>query len=179
MTTIERDNPSEIALGMLGEGSKLLDVARRVSRVGPVVGGVAVFLHGYRRTTEDVDLFVTDTGEAARVLESLGAAWDEDRREHVIDGLPVHLVTADQTGDAPGHVSEIEGVRVVSLADLIRFKLRSGTRTVARSKDLADVVELIRRVPLDKSFAGKIPAELRAEYKRLVEAVEEDETGAR
>lgn len=175
MTIIERDNPSEIALGMLGEGSKLLEVARKACRVGPVVGGVAVFLHGYRRTTEDVDLFVDDTIDAGEVLEAVGAKWDENARQHVLDGVPVHLVTTQHTGDRPSHVSEIEGVHVVSLADLVRFKLRSGTRSVARSKDLADVVELIRRVPLDKSFAGKLPAELRADYKRLVEAVEADE----
>jgi hypothetical protein len=41
MMMIERHNPQEIALGMLGEGSRLLDVARRVSGVGPVVGGIA------------------------------------------------------------------------------------------------------------------------------------------
>jgi len=159
---------------MLGEGSKLLAVARRLGGVGPVVGGVAVFLHGYRRTTEDIDVFTDDTARASAALEALGAVWDAVNREHVLDGVPVHLVTVEQTGDAPTHVSEIEGVRVVGLADLVRFKLRSGTSSVARAKDLADVVEMIRRVPLDKSFAGKLPADLRGEFKRLADAVAAD-----
>jgi hypothetical protein len=174
MTTIERHNPTEIALGMLGEGSRLLQVARRASSVGPVLGGVAVFLHGYRRTTEDIDLFADDAAKAAEALVSLGARWDPQRREHVLEGIPVHLVTAAETGDPPASSAEIDGVRVVALADLIRFKLRTGTRSVARSKDLADVVELIRRVPLDKSFAGRLPPDLRSDFKRLVDAVAQD-----
>lgn len=155
MSLVARDNPSELALGMLTPGSKLLDVARRISAsgVGPVLGGVAVFLHGYHRTTEDVDVFAADTAAASEALIALGATWDADAREHVLDG-----------------------VHVVGLADLIRFKLRSGLRSAARAKDLADVVELIRRVPLDKAFAGKLPTELREDYKRLVDAVAEDET---
>ena len=38
-------------------------------------------------------------------------------------------------------------------------------------RDLADVQELVRRVPLDKSFAGRLPAEHRSEFKKLVDAV--------
>jgi hypothetical protein len=164
----------ELILGMLGEDSKLIATARRVSAVAPVLGGVAVFLHGYRRTTADVDVFADDSERVASALMELGATWDETRREHTLGGIPVHIVTVRETGDEPTRISEIEGVRVVGLADLIRYKLRSGLRSVARAKDLADVVELIKAIPLDKSFAGKLPTELRNEFKQLVESIEND-----
>ena len=163
----------QLALGMFEQGSHLIDVARRAARItgSPVLGGVAVFLHGYRRTTEGVDLFVTDTESAAKAIQAAGALWDESARHHALDGVPVHLVTEQQTGSAPRSTVVIQGVTVVSLPDLIAFKLHSGLGRVERAKDLADVVELIRCVPLDKTFAPQLPAHFRKDFKRLVEAV--------
>lgn len=167
-----RPDLNSLALGMLEHDSKLLDVARRVSSQDlPVLGGVAVFLHGYRRTTEDIDLFTADTTAARAAIEALGGTWDDARREFILDGVPVHLVTARETSDAPKLVSEVEGVRVVSLADLIRFKLHSGLNTPGRTQDIADVEGLVRNIPLDKSFAAKLPSELRSPFKSIVEAV--------
>jgi hypothetical protein len=40
-----------------------------------------------------------------------------------------------------------------------------------RSKDLGDVEDLIRSIPLDKRFAMKLPKDLRREFKALVDAV--------
>ena len=60
-------NPiQERALGIFSEGSDLLRVAKQAAGAtgGPVLGGIAVFLHGYRRTTEDVGLFAADTAKA-------------------------------------------------------------------------------------------------------------------
>lgn len=170
---LERSHLDELALEMLEGGSRILAVAAKVSKEtgAPVLGGVAVFLHGYRRTTEDVDVFAVDERSVAEALERLGAAWDAEGRQHVLDGVPVHIVTASQCGAAPREVEELAGVRVVGLADLIRFKLHSGLDRVERSRDLADVVELIRRVPLDKSFAPRLPREMRRPFKDLVDAV--------
>lgn len=169
-----------IALGLFGDKSILLETAAHLSAagLGPVVGGVAVFLHGYRRTTSDIDLYCEDPAAAAAALLALGATWDADRREHLLDCIPIRLVTRAQTGDAPRKETEIQGVLVISLADLIRFKLRSGIGNIARSQDLADVVALIRAAGLDKSFAARLPSELRADYRKLVEAVQKDEGGS-
>lgn len=71
--------------------------------------------------------------------------------------------------------STIDGVRVVTLKDLVAIKLLSGLNNPARSKDLGDVEDLIRAVPLDKRFAGKLPREVREEFKGLVDAVRESE----
>lgn len=167
----------ELALGLLGDGSELLAVARRLSSasVGPILGGVAVFLHGYRRTTRDVDIFAEDSKVAAGILESMGATWDPARREHTLDGVPVHIVTPQQTGRAPVNSVEVSGIRVAALPDLVAMKLTSGLAKPSRAQDLADVVGLIRAVPLDKPFAAKLPANLRTDFKRLVDAVQTDD----
>ena len=91
------------------------------------------------------------------------------RREFVLGGVPVQLVTEEQTGGPPERTSRISGVRVVSLADLIRFKLHSGLGSVRRAQDIADVVELIKRVPLDKRFAARLAGRQRAAFKKLVD----------
>lgn len=172
-----RPDPQELALEIFEDSSRLLAAAERLTAagLGPVVGGIAVFLHGYRRTTEDVDLYCDDTVAATQALETLGARWDAERREHILDGVPVHLVTKAQTGSAPRESVDIKGVRVISLPDLIAFKLRAGLSSVARAKDLADVVELIRAALLETTFAARLPKELRHEFRKLVDAVQADQ----
>jgi hypothetical protein len=165
-------DPQEVALGIFEANSRLLAAAERVTSagVGPVVGGIAVFLHGYRRTTEDVDVYCEDTAAAAAVLESIGAVWDAEQREHRLDGIRIHLVTPAQTGAPPRESVEIQGIRVISLGDLLRFKLRSGLSSPGRLRDLSDVLELIRAARLDKTFAARLPKELRPEFRKLVDA---------
>ena len=46
-----------------------------------------------------------------------------------------------------------------------------GLDNLNRSKAVADVVELVRRVPLDKRFAAKLQKELRGVFKKIVDAV--------
>ncbi len=161
------------AMGLLSDDSELLKLARRVTggTQAPVVGGIAVFLHGYRRTTAAIDLHTSHPAATSEGLRRLGAEWDAAKREFRLEGVPVHLVTDAQTGGPPHAILEIQGVRVVSLPDLIRFKLRSGLDRPARSQDIADVVELIRRVPLDTRFAARLPKEQRPAFKKLVDAV--------
>ena len=65
-------------------------------------------------------------------------------------------------------------MRTVSLADLISMKLRSGTRSVLRAKDLGDVIGLIRHHRLTGDFAAQIDPSLRAEFRRLLDAVESE-----
>lgn len=167
------DQLSELALGMLEPGSILLDVARRAGEAtnSPVIGGVAVFLHGYRRTTQDVDLLVQDAAAARDALEAIGAVWSDSERGLILDGVPIHLVTTQLTREHPTRTSTIAGIPTVPLSDLVRIKLRSGLGNLERAKDLADVVELVRRVPLDASFAARLPPDLRADFHRIVTAV--------
>src|SRR5262245_61283033 len=98
---------ARVALSVFEKPSHLLEVARRAARATdrPVLGGVAVFLHGYERTTTDVDLFSDDPEMTAAALSGTGASWDRKGRQHVLDGVPVQIVTSEQTGGPPRRVS--------------------------------------------------------------------------
>ncbi|HEV2294934.1 MAG TPA: hypothetical protein VGR35_13860 [Tepidisphaeraceae bacterium] len=160
-------------IGLPGDNDKILDVARRLRDHvdAPVLGGIAVILHGYARTTTDLDFYTPDRRVTDEQLRAGGAVWDSKHREHVLGAVRIHTVTPEDAGHVVANTSVIQGVRVVSLKDLIAIKLRCGLGNLNRSKDLGDVVELIRIIPLDKRFAGKLPQDLRADYKRLVDAV--------
>src|SRR5205823_1000563 len=125
-----------------------------------VVGGMALFLHGYRRFTEDVDLLVTPDGLKAlhASLEGLGYLPPFQGSKHLRDtehGVRVEfLVTGDYPGDGkPKPVSfpdptessvEINGIRVLALPKVIELKLASGMTNPGRLDDLGDVQRLIR-----------------------------------
>lgn len=158
---------------MPGDNQKILTVARRVTEEtdAVVLGGIAVLLHGYPRTTVDLDLYAVDRQKIDKQLVSIGAVWDAAEKEYVLDDVRIHTVTPDETRHVVQKVSTIAGICVVSLKDLIAIKLITGLRLPARAKDLGDVQELIRAIPLDKTFAMKLPKALQADYKRIVDAV--------
>lgn len=167
------------AMLMLEKRGAVLETARKVSQIlrdntvdGAVIGGVAVVLHGYIRTTKDVDVFVRQPLEELRpLLESNQFTFDANRREFEHDGVPVHLVPADMALPAPRETIEREGVLTVSLIDLINLKLTSGLKSLARAQDIADVVGLIRANNLDTSLTPRLDRSVRSEFKKLVKAV--------
>jgi hypothetical protein len=164
---------AKMGIGMPGDNSHILKVARRLRDVvdAPVLGGIAVYLHGVARATVDLDLYTTDRRTTAAQLAAAGAHWDKANREHILDGVRIHTITPDDAGVTIERTSIIDGVRVVTLKDLVAIKLLCGLKNLARSKDLGDVEELIRAVPLDKRFAAKLPKSVRSEFKALVDAV--------
>lgn len=139
----------------------------------PVIGGVAVILHGGGRATSDIDVLSSDLWQTHQKLEAAGIFWDSASREHRIEGVAVHMVNAEQFGGPVKRISTIKGVRVIGLADLITSKLSLGLTEPSRSRDLTHVIDLIERVPLGKDFAGKLPTKLRSAFKRLVDEVHE------
>jgi hypothetical protein len=160
-------------IGLPGDNEKILNVARRLTASidAPVLGGIAVILHGVPRTTTDLDFYTADRHLTDRQLRAAGARWDATRREHLLDDVRIHTVTPEDARHVVEKTSVIKGVRVVSLKDLIAIKLLCGLNNLGRSKDIGDVEGLIAGIPLDKRFAGKLPAQLRADFKRLVDAV--------
>jgi hypothetical protein len=148
-----------------------------------LVGGVAVCLHGYRRTTVDVDLLVpAGMSDLIReCLESAGFCWDAEAREfrdHA--GVPLHLLVA---GERAGKGSEVrlpdpgdgrvvetrEGLPIAVLARLIEMKLACGEGNIRRThKDFADVVELIAGCGLGGEFAAGLHKAVRKTYRQLV-----------
>jgi hypothetical protein len=171
----------KMGIGMPGDNNRIIEVARRLRDVvdAPVLGGIAVYLHGGGRSTIDLDLYTIDGAVTASQLTAAGARFDRSNREYVLDGVRIHTVTARDAGVIIGRPSIIDGVRVVALKDLVAIKLISGLKNPGRNKDLGDVEDLIRSVPLDKRFAGKLPKDIRAEFKVLVDAVRSGARGKR
>ncbi|MCC6427226.1 MAG: hypothetical protein IT435_10450 [Phycisphaerales bacterium] len=161
--------------GSAPDAARLIALAKRITDAtgDPVVGGVAVILHGGGRHTQDIDIYSTDFWATHEKLEAAGFTWDSKHREHIIDDIAVHMVPEESLGGPPKRISTIKGVKVISLADLIRGKLTVGLEEIRRSKDIAHVIDLITRIPLKKDFAAKLPKSLRAPFKELVGQVHE------
>ncbi len=148
-----------------------------------VVGGLALFGHGYRRFTEDVDLLVTpeDLRRIHEELSGLGYLPKFRGSKQLRDtttGVAVEFLTSGGfPGDgkpkpvrfpAPAQASvEIDGVKYVNLPTLVDLKLASGLSNPDRMKDVSDVVELIRALRLPANFADQLDPSVAGEFRRL------------
>lgn len=101
-----------------------------------IVGGYAVILHGYYRTTNDLDVWVNKTPENYLKL----------RKAYAIFGMPFQIDVMTKLKGVEftyamekAEQKELEGlkVRFLNLADLIKAKTASG-----RYKDLDDIEKL-------------------------------------
>jgi hypothetical protein len=170
----------------------LRKITRRLEELGipyALAGGMAMFFHGYRRFTEDVDLLVTPAGlrEVHRVLEGLGYLPPFPGSKQLRDtesGVRVEfLVAGDYPGDGkpkpvafpdPADSSvEINGLRCLTLPRLIELKLASGMTNPARLLDLADVQRLIEVLGLGEDFGDQLNPYVRDKYRELWWAVTE------
>jgi hypothetical protein len=157
-----------------------------------VTGGVALFAHGYKRVTEDINLVLTAEGLETFRKELLGhgpwgvCGYDQtDSRNRVLSfpyGVSIEIVT---TGEYPGDgkpkpvsmpdpaaaAIEIDGIRFVTLEKLVELKLASGMTAPDRLKDLADVQELIKVRALPDEFAERLDPYVRAKFLELCETV--------
>lgn len=170
----------------------LLRITRKLDDLGTpyaLVGGMALNAHGYRRTTDDVDLLVTTESleKIHAALDGLGYVQPLSGSKHLRDvseGVKIEFLT---TGGFPGDgkpkpvsfpdpkdvTVEIAGLKVLSLPRLIELKLASGMSNTGRLRDLADVQELARATGLDAHFAGQLDASVRDKYRELVDAIDE------
>lgn len=163
----------------------MLEVTKRLDDLAipyAVCGGMALFQHGYRRFTEDVDILVTKEGLKLlhEKLEGLGYLPPFQGSKNLRDtqtGVRIEfLVTGGYPGDGkPKPVSfpdpatvgiDIDGVTCLQLATLVELKLASGTADW-RLKDLADVQEMIREFSLSEDFSTQLDASVRDSYHRL------------
>ena len=145
---------------------------------------MALFSHGVRRFTEDVDILLTPEGlkQTHDALEGLGYIPPFKGSKQLRDaetGVKIEfLVTGQFPGDGkpkpvsfpdPANVGiEINGIQILRVESLIELKLSSGmTGGVTRLKDFADVVELIRTLQLPISFAEKLNPYTREKFLEL------------
>src|SRR5438874_3415931 len=133
-------------------------LARRLAELGvpyAVAGGMALFQHGYRRFTEDVDILVTADGLKVihERLEGLGYLPPFEGSKNLRDtetGVRIEfLVSGDYPGDGKpkpvafpdpaGAAVEIDHIRFLALPALIELKLASGLTNPLRLQDIVDV----------------------------------------
>lgn len=147
-----------------------------------VAGAMAMFLHGFRRFTEDVDILVTRDGlqKIHDALEGRGYVKPFEASKNLRDaqsGVKIDfLISGQYPGEGkPGPVSfpvpgaasvELDGIRVISLPRLVELKLASG-QAAHRIKDLGDVQQLIQHLKLSRDFTEQLAPSLRDSYNRL------------
>jgi len=147
-----------------------------------VAGGMAMWTHGFRRYTEDVDVLVTPEGLTClhEKLDGLGYVRPFAASKNLRDsetGVRIDFMVSGQyPGDGkPGPVSfpvpsessvEKDGIRVLSLPRLVELKLASG-QAAHRLKDLGDVQQLIQHLELPRDFSNQLDSSLREAYDKL------------
>jgi len=155
-----------------------------------VVGGMALFHHGLRRFTEDVDLLVA--GDDLKIihdkLEGSGYrppfANSKNLRDTELGVRIEFLVSGEFPGDGkpkpvafpqPGAASELEdGIRYLNLVSVIELKLASGLTNQGRIQDLADVQNLIKHTRLDKALSDLLNPYVQEKYRELWEYAQID-----
>lgn len=164
----------------------LRKIVGRLEQLGiayAVAGGMALFLHGFRRFTEDVDILVTreDLQKIHVELEGPGYLPPFSGRKNLRDtetGVRIEfLVAGDYPGDGkPKPVAfpdpttvwmEAEGIHILNLPTLIELKLASGMTNPLRLKDIVDVQELIRVLNLADALADQLNPFVREKYREL------------
>jgi len=164
----------------------LRKITKRLEELGipyAVVGAMAMFVHGYRRFTDDVDLLVTSQGlvETHNQLEGLGYVPPFQGSKQLRDtenGVKIEfLVAGEYPGDGkpkpvafpdPGESSiEIDGIRFLQLPKLVELKLASGMTNPGRLSDLGDVQNLIRALKLSENLAEQLNPFVQHKYKEL------------
>ncbi|HEX4073319.1 MAG TPA: nucleotidyl transferase AbiEii/AbiGii toxin family protein [Planctomycetaceae bacterium] len=184
---------TEGSLFFEGKGAvqeSLRRIANRLNELGipyALVGGMALFEHGYRRFTEDVDILVTRDALKAihAALDGRGYVRPFERSKNLRDAESrvkiEFLVSGEYPGDGkpkPVKFPDPEslavdrgGIRVLILPRLVELKLASGMTGSDRMKDLADVQELIKLLDLPQELGTELDESVREKYREIWDAV--------
>ena len=169
----------------------LVKITRRLDELGiayAISGAMAMFFHGVRRFTEDVDILVTREGlaEIHRRLEGLGYVSAFTGSKNLRDaetGVRIDfLVTGEFPGDGkPKPVAfplpaeagiQIGGIRFLQLTRLMDLKTASGMTHPGRLKDLGDVQQIIQTLGLTREFAEQLHPYVQSKYRELWDGVQ-------
>jgi Uncharacterised nucleotidyltransferase len=172
-------------------------IARRLEELGipyAVSGGMALFKHGFRRFTEDVDVLVTRDGLKAihAHLEGLGYVPPFNGSKNLRDtehGVRIEFLIA---GEFPGDGKPkpvafpepdqagvvIDGIHYLSLPKLVELKLASGmTGGIHRMKDFTDVIQLIESLHLPAEFTENLNPYVRDKYLEFWQGIRDSPVG--
>ena len=178
-------NESEVQKSLRRITSRLTDLGIDYA----VVGGMALFLHGFRRFTEGVDILVTREGlqRLHEALEGSGYRPPFPNSKNLRDtenGVRIEfLVAGEFPGDGkvkpvafpePGSVATERGdVRVLNLEALIELKLASGmSGGIERLKDITDVVEVIKILELPITIVDRLNPYVSERYQDLWQEIQ-------
>lgn len=158
-----------------------------------IVGGMSLFLHGFRRFTEDVDVLVTAEGLKTIHEKLIGLGYvplfaGSRNLRDVARGVRIEfLVTGGFPGDGkPKPISfpdpaecfiDKAGIRCLPLQKLLELKLASGMSNAGRLRDLADAQELIRHLNLPLELSEQLDASVHEKYTELWRGVNQDLPG--
>jgi len=170
----------------------LRKITRQLDELGiayAVSGGLALFAHGYRRFTEDVDLLVTPEGlkQVHQALDGLGYIrpfpGSKNLRDTESRVKVEFLVTGQFPGDGkpkpvafpdPATVAiEKDGIKYLTLPSLIELKLASGMTEPTRLKDISDVIELIKLLDLPEDLSAQLAPFVRDKFIELWRSVQQ------
>ena len=179
----------------LNEGSRHFDersavhrslskITAKLSELGvpyAIAGGMALFRHGFRRFTEDVDILVSKDGlrRIHAELEGRGYlpvfAGSKNLRDTETGVRIEFLISGQFPGDGkPKPVAfpepegiELDGMTFLSLPRLIELKLASGMTNPDRLKDLGDVQQLISLLLLPAEFNASLHPFVRDKFDEL------------
>ena len=156
-----------------------------------VIGAMALFAHGYRRETTDIDMVMDADARrrAHEVLDGRGFLPPFQGSRNLRDtmtGVKVDLLLAGQfagTDDAkpitfPDPSAEPvflqDGVRYVTIEKLFELKLASGMSNPGRLKDLGDVQSAIGAIRLPREFGEHLHPWVQAKWYELWDAWDQD-----
>jgi len=145
-----------------------------------VIGSMAMFHHGYRRFTEDVDLVVrlSDLKRIYREVVGNGYRLKFPGSQGIRDdefGVRIELmITGHYPGnDEPKPISFpdpldafelFDGVKVVTRSTIIELKLAAGIGSLSRLRDIADVQDFIKHAYLPREIAADLHPYVREKY---------------
>jgi hypothetical protein len=144
-----------------------------------VAGGLALFFHGYRRFTEDVDILVTkaDLVTIHNQLEGRGYLPPFEKSKHLRDtitGVKVEFLTTVAFPNPTDVRVAGAGGWFLSLPALVELKLASGISNPLRGKDIVDVQELITELKLGDDFAQQLDEYVRGKFLELVKLIRDN-----
>ena len=168
----------------------LRDITKRLDELGvpyAVAGALALFEHGVRRFTEDVDILVSSDGlkhihnnlvgrgyrpkfEGARNLRDANTGVSIEfiiQGQYPGDGKPKPVAFPD-----PASVGqEIDGIKFLNLTALIELKLASGMTNPERAKDMVDVQEIVRTLALPSGYESRLDEFVQAKFREIWQVV--------